>query len=304
MKEGTILENVEICEQVKLTRIVSGCMRAKDADMSGGAFLKFVHECIDMGINCFDHAPVYGGYTCEKMFGDAVLRKEPALRKEIRLITKAGIVLPGVCGNKHIYYDSRKKSLLSEIDSSLQKLGTDYVDVLLVHRPDPLADPHETADALETIVKSGKALAVGVSNYEPSQIAALQSCLSIPLVTNQLEFSVKSPDNFLNGASDYAFQHRMSLMAWSPLGGGSVFKGQDEKSVRLRSVLQEVAQAHHTSADAVMYAWLFVHPVKLIVVTGTMNTERIKTAVDALNLSLSYDEWYAILAASRGFDVP
>jgi predicted oxidoreductase len=298
------LENVKLCEKMELTRVVAGCMRANDAGVSGDAFLKFVHKCIDMGVNCFDHAPVYGGYTCEKLFGDGVLRKEPALRKKIRLITKAGIVLPGVCGNKHIYYDSRKESLLKEIDSSLQKLGTDYVDVLLIHRPDPLADPHETAEALETIVKSGKALSIGVSNYEPSQLSALQSCLSIPLVTNQLEFSVKSPDNFLNGSSDYAFQNGMSLMAWSPLGGGSVFKGQDEKSVRLRTILQEIAQAHGTTVDAVMYAWLFVHPVRLIVVTGTMNVSRIKTAVDAMNLSLSYDEWYAILAASRGYDVP
>ena len=186
----------------------------------------------------------------------------------------------------------------------MEKLGTDYVDLLLVHRPDPLADPEETADALETVVKEGKALHVGVSNFMPSQITMLQSFMSVPLVTNQMELSVKCVDNFFNGVLDDAFTRRIPLMAWSPLGGGSVFTGEDEQSVRLRDVLGQIAEEHGTTMDAIMYAWLFAHPVRIAAITGTMNINRIKTAVKAQELSLSYDEWYRILAASRGFDVP
>ena len=190
------------------------------------------------------------------------------------------------------------------MDESLEKLGTDYVDLLLIHRPDPLADPAETADALETVVKQGKALNVGVSNFLPSQMTMLQSYLNIPLVTNQMELSVKNTENFFNGVVDDAFTRRIPLMAWSPLGGGDVFKSTDEKFVRLRTVLTAIAEEHKTTIDAVIYAWLFVHPVRIAAITGTMNADRIQKAVDATELELSYDEWYQILEASRGYAVP
>ncbi|MBQ1312589.1 MAG: aldo/keto reductase, partial [Blautia sp.] len=158
--------------------------------------------------------------------------------------------------------------------------------------------------ALEILVKSGKTLAVGVSNYEPATFEALQSFLPFPLAANQMEFSVKSTDNFFNGVVDTARRLGTALMAWSPLGGGSVFKGEDEQSVRLRKTLKEIANKHQTTMDAVMYAFVFRHPADIIAITGTMNLSRVKTAVEALSLTLTYDEWYGILAASRGFDVP
>ena len=222
----------------------------------------------------------------------------------MQLITKAGIVCPGHYGNKTSYYKSTKEEILKEMDESLEKLGTDHVDLLLIHRPDPLADPAETADALETVVKQGKALNVGVSNFLPSQMTMLQSYLNIPLVTNQMELSVKNTENFFNGVVDDAFTRRIPLMAWSPLGGGDVFKSTDEKFVRLRTVLTAIAEEHKTTIDAVIYAWLFVHPVRIAAITGTMNADRIQKAVDATELELSYDEWYQILEASRGYAVP
>ena len=212
--------------------------------------------------------------------------------------------MPGTYGNKTIYYKSTKEEILKEMDESLEKLGTDHVDLLLIHRPDPLADPAETADALETVVKQGKALNVGVSNFLPSQMTMLQSYLNIPLVTNQMELSVKNTENFFNGVVDDAFTRRIPLMAWSPLGGGDVFKSTDEKFVRLRTVLTAIAEEHKTTIDAVIYAWLFVHPVRIAAITGTMNADRIQKAVDATELELSYDEWYQILEASRGYAVP
>lgn len=298
------MKKIKLSENLSLSQVVMGCMRIADSGLTEAELLRLVEECLDMGVTSIDHAPVYGGYTCEKIFGDAVLRKKPELREKMELITKAGIVCPGHYGNKTIYYNSTKEEILKEMDESLEKLGTDHVDLLLIHRPDPLADPEETADALETVVKEGKALNVGVSNFMPSQIAMLQSYMSIPLVTNQMELSIKNTENFFNGVVDDALTRKMPLMAWSPLGGGDVFKGTDEKFVRLRTVLTAVAEQHQTTMDAVMYAWLFTHPAKIAALTGTMNADRIRTAVHASDIQLSYDEWYQILEASRGFSVP
>ena len=298
------MKKIKLSENLSLSQVVMGCMRIADSGLTETELLRLVEECLDMGVTSIDHAPVYGGYTCEKIFGDAVLRKKPELRKKMELITKAGIVCPGHYGNKTIYYNSTKEEILKEMDESLEKLGTDHVDLLLIHRPDPLADPEETADALETVVKEGKALNVGVSNFMPSQIAMLQSYMSIPLVTNQMELSVKNTENFFNGVVDDALTRKMPLMAWSPLGGGDVFKGTDEKFVRLRTVLTAVSEQYQTTMDAVMYAWLFTHPAKIAALTGTMNADRIRTAVHASDIQLSYDEWYQILEASRGFSVP
>ena len=298
------MKKIKLSENLFLSQVVMGCMRIADSGLTEAELLRLVEECLDMGVTSIDHAPVYGGYTCEKIFGDAVLRKKPELREKMELITKAGIVCPGHYGNKTIYYNSTKEEILKEMDESLEKLGTDHVDLLLIHRPDPLADPEETADALETVVKEGKALNVGVSNFMPSQIAMLQSYMSIPLVTNQMELSVKNTENFFNGVVDDPLTRKMPLMAWSPLGGGDVFKGTDEKFVRLRTVLAAVAEQYQTTMDAVMYAWLFTHPAKIAALTGTMNADRIRTAVHASDIQLSYDEWYQILEASRGFSVP
>lgn len=303
-RKGDNMRTIKISNSLEISKVVVGCMRAKDAGMQGDKFLNFVEDCMDMGITTFDHAPVYGGYECDKLFGDAVLRKNPSLRGKMQIVTKAGIVLPGRYGNKNIYYDSRRKEIIKETEESLQRLGTDYIDILLVHRPDPLANPAETAEALDTLVAQGKVRYVGVSNFMPSQVEMLQSYMKNKIVINQMELSVKTTENYFNGVVDDAFTRRMPLMAWSPLGGGSVFSGEDEQSVRLRNTIGEIAEVHNTSIDTIMYAWLYMHPVNIAAITGTMNIDRIKRAVEALDVELSYDEWYEILAASRGYQVP
>lgn len=298
------MKQVCLTENFSLSQVVFGCMRMVDSGLSQDELMKLVKKCLDLGIDSFDHAPVYGGYTCEKVFGDAVLRKDPALRSQMKIVTKTGIVIPGRKGNDRIYYDARRASILAEMDESLERLGTDHVDLLLVHRPDPLADPAETAEALDTLVAQGKALHIGVSNYTPAQMDALKKYLKAPLVTNQLEFSVKAVDNFFNGVSDDLFARGMKPMAWSPLGGGSVFKGEDEKSVRIRVAVGKLAQKYGVEMDTLMYAWLFRHPLEIMAITGTMNEARIEHAVKALEVEIAHNEWYEIAAASRGFDVP
>ena len=212
------MKKIKLSENLELSQVVMGCMRIADSNLTENELLDLVEKCLDMGVTSIDHAPVYGGYTCEKIFGDAVLRKRPELRDKMQLITKAGIVCPGHYGNKTIYYNSTKEEILKEMDESLEKLGTDHVDLLLIHRPDPLADPAETADALETVVKQGKALNIGVSNFLPSQMTMLQSYLNIPLVTNQMELSVKNTENFFNGVVDDAFTRRIPLMNYRKTG--------------------------------------------------------------------------------------
>ena len=298
------MKKINITEKLEISQVVAGCMRAADAGVQGDVFLKFAEECIDMGVTTFDHAPVYGGYTCEKLFGDTVLRKRPELRGKKKKKKKTGIVLPGKNGNETIYYESTRKEIKKELEASLLNFGTDYIDLLLVHRPDPLADPAETAEILDELVREGKILSVGVSNFMPSQISMLQSYMKTPIAVNQVELSVKTTENFFNGVTDDAFTRKTPLMAWSPLGGGSVFAGEDEQSVRLRKTIGEIAEIHNTTMDVIMYAWLFIHPVKIAAITGTMNIARVKNAVGALEVQLSYDEWYRILEASRGYKVP
>ncbi len=298
------MKRIKLNNDISLSAVVAGCMRTKDSQLEGDKLLEFVELCLELGVTSYDHAPVYGCYTCEEIFGDAVLKVKPSLRERMEIITKTGIVLPGVEGNKTIYYKSTKEQIEKEVDESLRKLNTDYIDVLLIHRPDPLAHPQETAEALESVIKSKKVLSVGVSNFMPSQIQMLQSYLNVPIVTNQMELSVKTVDNFFNGVTDDALTRRMPLMSWSPLGGGSVFVGEDEQSLRLRRVLGAIAETHNVTIDTIMYAWLFAQPVEIAAVTGTMKIERMKKAIEGLNIELSYDEWYQILAASRGYDVP
>lgn len=298
------MKQVCLTENFGLSQVIFGCMRIVQSGISQDELMKLVKKCLDLGVDSFDHAPVYGRYTCEKIFGDAVLRKDPALRSRMKIVTKTGIVTPGRKGNDRVYYDARKASILTEMDESLERLGTDHVDLLLVHRPDPLADPAETADALDTLVAQGKALHVGVSNYTPAQMDALKKHLKAPLVTNQLEFSVKAVDNFFNGVSDDLFARGMKPMAWSPLGGGSVFKGEDEKSVRIRAAVEKLAKKYGVEMDTLMYAWLFRHPLEIMAITGTMNEKRVEHAVKALDIEIAHNEWYEIAAASRGFDVP
>ena len=298
------MQKITVADNLPMSRVIAGCMRTLEAGLDGEKLRSFVHACLDLGIDTFDHAPVYGGGGCEQIFGEEVLKKEPGLREKIRIVTKAGIILPGQRGNRHIYYDSTKENLLAEMDASLKRLSTDHVDLLLVHRPDVLSNPEETAEALEAIVDSGKALQVGVSNYEPAQFEALQKHCKYRIAANQIEFSVKATYNFFNGVVDTAQKLGTALMAWSPLGGGSVFRGEDEQSLRLRAELERIAGERGVSMDVVMYAFVLRHPADILLITGTMNPARIRAAVDALDLKLTYDEWYAILAASRGFDVP
>jgi predicted oxidoreductase len=299
-----MIQQIPIAGGVSLSHIAAGCMRFDPAKHSPMDIRNFVEECLALGINTFDHAPVYGAYTEETFFGNAVLKNNNALRDRIKIVTKTGIILPKTVGNQVIYYDSSPAWISGEVEKSLQKLKTDRIDLLLIHRPDYLMDADKTGAALDKLVQSGKVLSLGISNFAASGFSLLQKSMKTPLAINQIELSAKTPDPLFNGLYDDAMERKLPLMAWSPLGGGSIFSSQDAGSIRLRNVLEEIAREYGVSIDTVLYAWIFRLPGKIIPVTGTTKPERIRTAVKAFNLILTHDQWYRILAASRGFDVP
>jgi predicted oxidoreductase len=267
--------------------------------------LFLIQRCVDLGITTFDHADLYGDYTCEGLFGDA-LKLEPALRSRIQLVTKCGIKLVSKNRPEHRikHYDTSYDHILKSIDRSLQQLRTEYLDLLLIHRPDPLMDADQVAAAFTDLKQSGKVRHFGVSNFLPSQFELLSSRLTFPLVTNQIEISVMHLDAFADGTLDQCQRLKAIPMAWSPLGGGQLFSNSP-KAVRLQRALAAVAQQlDHASIDQVALAWLLAHPAKIVPILGTGKLARIESAIKAEQFNLTREQWFTIWTASTGVDVP
>jgi len=289
----------------KLSRITAGLMRLHDWHFSVDELLNWIQQCIDLGVTTFDHADIYGGYTVENHFGDA-LSKEPALRKKMQLVTKCGIGL--VTGNRSQntikHYNTSYDYIISSAEQSLKNLRTDVIDLFLIHRPSPLMDASETARALSDLVKSGKVLYCGVSNFSPSQFDLIQSRLDIPLVTNQVEFSVLHTQPAFDGTFDQAQKLNFAPMVWSPFGGGSVFTGSDEQSARIMNTCNKLSERYQCAPDQLLLAWVLHHPSNPVPVLGSGNISRIAGAVGALDIQLNDQDWFAILKSSLNKDVP
>lgn len=271
---------------------------------TGSDLWAFVTGCLDLGVDAFDHAPVYGNYTVESAFGDQVLKRDPRLRNKMRLISKTGIELRNPTCEPRVYYDSSAEYVRRDVNNSLERLGTDHLDLLLVHRPDPMTRPEVVAEVLDALVKDGKVLSVGVSNYSPLQIDALQRHLRSPLVASQIELSTYNPGGLFDGSVDQAMLRQMQIMAWSPLAGGRVFDDLDPRAKRLRDYAATIAHTRDLEIDTVLYAWLFGIGAPMSVITGSMKIERIRAALAATELNLTHPEWYGLLEASRGYPVP
>ncbi|EOD01837.1 aldo/keto reductase [Caldisalinibacter kiritimatiensis] len=300
------MEKIRLSDTLKLSRIVQGFMRLSDWNMSKEERLNFIEQCIDMGITSFDHADIYGGYICEELFGEA-LELKPQLRDKMEIITKCGIkiISPNRPEHRVKHYDTSKEHIINSVNNSLKNLRTDYIDLLLIHRPDPFMNPEEVAEAFNTLYRDGKVRNFGVSNFTPSQFNMLSSYLDMPLVTNQIEISVMQYENFRNGTIDLCLEKRIPPLAWSPLAGGKVFTSEDEKSVRLRNVLEKIADELNVDGiDKIMYAWLLNHPAKIIPIVGSGKISRVKRAVESLDIKLDRQQWFEILEASNGRRVP
>lgn len=290
---------------LNLSRLALGLWRAKEWNYTTRQIEELVNHSLELGITSFDHADIYGGYECENIFGN-VLRENPSLRQSMQIVTKCGIKLVSLKFPEHTMhcYDTTKAHIIKSTERSLQNLNTDYIDLLLIHRPDPLMNADEAAEAFIELKKSGKVLHFGVSNFLPQQFSLLQSRLDFPLATNQIEVSVLYTEQFDNGNIDYLQEIRVTPMVWSPFAGGKIFSENSEQANRVRIVLSEIAYKYQVEIDAIASAWLLVHPVNFIVVLGSGKIDRIKSALKGLEIKLTREEWFKIWVASKGNDIP
>ncbi|KOO46175.1 aldo/keto reductase [Priestia koreensis] len=299
------MERVQLKEDLQFSRIIHGLWRLADWKQSDQETLALLEQCLELGITTFDNADIYGDYSCEELFGKALALK-PELREKMELVTKCDIKLLSDQRPEHgiKHYDTSKKHIIWSAENSLKKLGVDNIDVLLIHRPDPLMDPAEVAEAFRQLKQEGKVKHFGVSNFLPSQFDMLSSYLDEPLVTNQIEISVTHLEEFHNGSIDKCLEKRIAPMAWSPLAGGRIFSGDDEKSTRVRQTLEKIAgEVGAASIDQVMYAWLLRHPANIMPIVGSGKIERVKSAVEALNINLTREQWFDIWTSSLGHEV-
>jgi predicted oxidoreductase len=289
-----------------VSRLALGLWRLTSWGLADGELLDLLHGSLDLGITTFDHADIYGDYGAEELFGRA-LALEPSLRHRLQLVTKCGIKLVSSRRPAHRikHYDTGREHIVASVENSLRLLDTDYVDLLLIHRPDPLLDADEVAEAFQALRGAGQVLHFGVSNFAPGQFDLLASRLPMPLVTNQVELSLLNMGVLADGTIDHCQRLGISPMAWSPLGGGRLLRDDDAQSLRVRRALQAVGQElGGAPADQVALAWILRHPARIIPVLGSGRLERVKSAAAAADLHLSREQWFALWTASTGQEVP
>jgi predicted oxidoreductase len=297
------MDRIDLTADLSLSRIVYGMWRlGDDADTSDAHVQAKVEACLEQGITTMDHADIYGGYTVEEVFG-RMLARAPHLKDRIEIVTKCDIIAPaGRYASAPVkHYDTSRAHILNSVDTSLSLLGTDRIDLLLIHRPDPLMDACETGAALDEVVRSGKVRAVGVSNFRPWDWTLLQASMETPLVTNQIEVSLVHHQPFTNGDIAFLQERGVAPMAWSPLGGGSLFA---ESSAPLREKLTEIAEETGTDAAAVAVAWLLHHPVRILPVMGTNALPRIRTLGQAMQVKMTRQRWFELYTLALGHEVP
>ncbi len=272
--------------------------------------LALLKTCLDVGITTIDTAEIYGLYRVEEMLGQA-LALDSGVRRRMEIITKFGIYVP--CEfhpERHTaFYNADGQRAVKSVEKSLRLLGAEALDVVLVHRPDWLGDPADTAAGLQQLVDSGKVKAVGVSNYSPSQFSALQQHLGVPLVTNQLEFSPFQLASIFDGTFDQCLQHGLRPMAWSPTGGGRLF-GSGEEASRVKAAFasfrENVSAFAELGDDTLCHAWILRHSTQPFTILGTTKKERILSAAKAAAAAEHFTKemWYAVTEAGRGSRIP
>ncbi|GGA19703.1 aldo/keto reductase [Paenibacillus physcomitrellae] len=286
--------------------VAVGCMRINSLDKNGAE--RFVQSALDLGANFFDHADIYGAGECEEIFADAI-HMSPSVRENIILQSKCGI-RPGIS------FDFSKEHILNSVDGILKRLKTDYLDVLLLHRPDALVEPEEVAEAFEQLEKSGKVRHFGVSNQKPMQIELLKKFVKQPIVANQLQLSITNAKMISNGVNvnmevdssidrdgsilDYCRLHDITIQPWSPFQYGffeGVFLGSD-KFPELNKKIDEIAAKYGVSNTTIAIAWLLRHPAQMQPIIGTMNIDRLNDCVKAADVVLTREEWYEIYTAA------
>jgi len=285
--------------------VAVGCMRIKSLDKAAAE--RFVQTALEEGANFFDHADIYGGGTCEEIFADAIHMNDDIREK---------IILQSKCGIRKGMFDFSKEHILESVDGILKRLKTDYLDILLLHRPDALVEPEEVAEAFDLLESSGKVRHFGVSNQNPMQIQLLKKSVKQPLVANQLQLSITNATMISSGINvnmenasavnrdgsvlDYCRLNDITIQPWSPFQYGffeGVFLGSD-KFPELNQIIDKIAEKYEVSNTTVAVAWLLRHPAHMQPVIGTMNIERFKDSCKASDIYLTREEWYEIYRAA------
>ena len=284
------------------SKIIAGVMTwgSWGKQLSTNEFMTLIQHCISQGITTFDHADIYGAYTTEAAFGEA-LKVSGIKREDIQLISKCGIQY--LCDNRNNsikHYDYSKDYIIWSVEESLRHLKTDYLDLLLLHRPSPLMHPEIIADAISSLKASGKIRDFGVSNFTTSQMDLIAKYQKIDV--NQIEFSLTAHQTMHDGTLDYMMTNNIKPMAWSPLG--NVFKEDNEQTKRIHVELDRLSKKYNATKDQLLLAWILRHPSKIHPVIGTTSPKRIENACEVEKINLELEDWFSLLVASQGHKVP
>lgn len=281
--------------------IIIGTMRwgIWGANHSEKEVQKLIETSLEKGFSTFDHADLYGDYTTEKLFGDAFSQMN-INREEVQLISKCGIEMP--CENRNYQiksYNYSKEHILKSVENSLGNLQTEYLDLLLLHRPSPLMNPQEIGEAFEELREKKWVRHFGVSNFSPSQFELINDVF--PLITNQVEISINQTDAFDDGTLDQLMRKGLQPMAWSVLG--NYFSKESEQNSRIRLVLVELCKKYNVDENQILLAFILKHPSRILPVIGTSRWEMIKKFKESLDINLEREDWFKLLEASEGKEV-
>nr|WP_315158373.1 aldo/keto reductase [uncultured Flavobacterium sp.] len=285
-----------------LSPIIAGAMNwgVWDKNLKTKEMENLIHICFENKITTFDHADIYGSYTTEAQFGKA-LSNSKIKREQIQLISKCGIQMLAEKRNNTIkHYNYSKDYIIWSVENSLKNLKTDYLDVFLLHRPSPLMQADEIAEAVEKLKSEGKIIDFGVSNFTSSQTELIRQ--KTPISFNQIQFSATEYQPMLDGSLDYMQLHQIRPLSWNPLG--SVFRQENMQTFRLRKLLATLVSTYEIGADTILLAWILKHPAHIIPIAGTVNVARIQSLMKATELQLSQEDWFAIWTESMGNEVP
>lgn len=286
------------------SKIAAGVIRwgSWGAKMSSTKMAGMISSCVEYGVTTFDHADIYGNYTTEREFGDALILSGVS-RESIQIITKCGIIKP--CAEKPgfqiSHYNTSKAHILDSVDQSLDNLNTDYIDVLMINRPSPAMSYAEMADAFSVLLESGKVKEFGVVNFSSAQLNAFRKFF--PIMSNQMEMSMTHLEPFYDGALDTCIEHGIVPMSWSPLGGGSIYTNT-KTGKKLEDRLTSLANKYGWTLSDMALLFLMNHPAGIIPVINQAKADKIKEAMDLFDVELSNEQWFEILIASKGEDLP
>ncbi|MFQ6602225.1 aldo/keto reductase [Flavobacterium sp. C3NV] len=284
-----------------LSPIISGTMNwgVWDKNLTTKEMENLIQLCIENKITTFDHADIYGSYTTEADFGKA-FHNSKISREKLQLITKCGIqMIAENRPNKIKHYDYSKDYIVWSVEESLKKLKTDYVDVFLLHRPSPLMQADEIAEAVEKLKAEGKIIDFGLSNFTSSQTELIRQKTEVSY--NQVQFSATNFEPMVDGSFDYMQTHGIRPLSWNPLG--TVFREDTKKTRRLKKLLADLVQKYGFGSDTLLLAWILKHPSAVIPIAGTVNIARIQSLMKAVELEMDKEDWFAIWTESRGEEV-